>query len=158
MLKKDEYYSKAEDEILKNSVESINYVKNQMKEVLDAKMKSESVVKDSVSELNAMPVNDYGNMQGFDTSNTAVQTNDKVRVRKIEGPIKSVIPQSAPMVEETQNNNYNVGNYNNTNNFNNYTQGPMNGVSTTSILLSTVVLIFLVFLVSTAVIIYFGIK
>ena len=166
MLKKDEYYSKAEGEILKNSQESINYVKNQMKDVLEMKMKNESVVNDSVAGLNAMPMNDYSEMQSSANSlnNTSVQTKSNVRVRKLEGPIKSAISPSVPNIEQSQSNNYYGNNYSNNANIN-YSKNPMNrqgpmntGVSTTYILLATVVLIALVFLVSTAMILYFGIN
>lgn len=166
MLNKDKYYSNAEEEILNNIPKSIKYIQGQMQSVLDEKMKSQSVVNDSLNSID--PNMNYNTMQGNLNNNVnsnPVQTQDKVRVRTLETPVKSVVPPVAPVDNNYINNqNYaNIPNYNGGVNYgnngeSNYSQGSMNGVSTTSILLLTVVFIALVFLVSTAMFMYFGLK
>lgn len=144
-----------EGEILKKVPDSIAAVKKELVPLLDEKLRSESVVNNSIDFLsNDAPV---GTMN-YDVNNDSnqglgqEQTKHRVLTRSIGGlsPYASTTPSSTSDVQtSTTKNNYNDISDDNPNNW-------RSGYTETLILFATGVLVLLVFVVSYLMLNYFG--
>ncbi len=124
-------------------------VMKELKEPLDDYNKSQSVVSDSLNNIEQT-----NNLNNTLTGQGNSQSKQRVLMKEVPGA-HAVVPNSSVNTDSTNSNIPNSAYYsNNSTSSNNF----MGGYSNTAILLSMAVLIALVFLVSTAIIMYVGLR
>lgn len=128
-------------------------VMKELKEPLDDYNKSQSVVNDSLSNIEQTNNNLNNTLTGQGNS----QNKQRVLTKEMPGT-HGVVPSSSPDNNWSFNNNVNNNHYYGANSGSSNSNNSMGGYSNTAILLSMAVLIALVFLVSTAIIMYVGLR
>ena len=161
--KKYDAFNEFENEVKNNVPKVLPDALKQLKEPLTEYINSQSVTKDSLDllktdNINLGQVNASNSMENTLTGQGNSQNKQRVLVREMHGGMNMNTSSNQSV------NNENMFNYNNVNNDVPYSNGSSNvsnsmwGFTDTAILLSIAVLIALVFLVSTAAIMYFGLK
>ena len=165
--KRYNYFNDFENEVKKNVPKVLPDALKQLKEPLTEYINSQSVTKDSLdllktNNINLEKVNDLNNMNNVLPDSGDAKDKQRVLTREIPGMNQNNSqPMSSQSFDIYNNNNNNRSIYNNgsyDNNVSSNNGNSMWGFTDTAILLSIAVLIALVFLVSTAAIMYFGLK
>ena len=155
-------FNEFENEVKNNVPKVLPDALKQLKEPLTEYINGQSVTKDSLDllktdNINLEQVNNSNNMENTLTGQGNTQNKQRVLVREMPGGMNMKANNSQSVDNENMfnYNNVNNGSYDNNVSSNN---NSMWGFTDTAILLSIAVLIALVFLVSTAAIMYFGLK